>query len=378
MAKKQKSGLYRSKVKIGVDANGKDINKWISGKTKRELEQARREVEQHYILGVNKANDRLFGEYAVTWYNSVKKPMLSPSQQESYRTALNTHILPRFGNRNLRAITASELQIFLNGFSGSSRTKITMIAAALKGVFSAACQDRIIEINPTLYLVKPAPGSVHSKRALTPDERSRIEAVCQTHPERAYLALMYYLGLRPGEARGLQWGDIDWSERTIHIQRDIDYKAGGSVGKLKTESSDRVLPLPSRLADILLPLRGLPARFVVCGMVSGSSLSKSSAERSWLRLMIACDFVEQIDPDAHDIRTKYRPLITPHTMRHNYATMCYENGIDPYTAMRLLGHSSIKTTMDIYTHLSSTQLQKMTATVDDMFESKVAQKLHSC
>ena len=50
--------------------------------------------------------------------------------------------------------------------------------------------------------------------------------------------------------------------------------------------------------------------------------------------------------------------ITPHCIRHNYVTVCWERGIDPYTAMRLMGHSSIKTTMDIYTHLNERQLSQ--------------------
>lgn len=75
-----------------------------------------------------------------------------------------------------------------------------------------------------------------------------------------------------------------------------------------------------------------------------------------------------------DIRSKWRPVITPHAIRHNYATMCWENGIDPYTAMRLMGHSSIKTTMDIYTHLNDAQFQKMAEKIEVMFENKVAQR----
>ena len=67
MPKKQKSGLYRTKVKIGVDSNGKDINKWISGSTKAELEQAKQAVIKHYILGIGMQEDQLFGEYAVNW-----------------------------------------------------------------------------------------------------------------------------------------------------------------------------------------------------------------------------------------------------------------------------------------------------------------------
>ena len=51
--------------------------------------------------------------------------------------------------------------------------------------------------------------------------------------------------------------------------------------------------------------------------------------------------------------------ITPHCIRHNYATVCWERGIDPYTTMRLMGHSSIKTTMDIYTHLNERRMVRI-------------------
>ena len=91
------------------------------------------------------------------------------------------------------------------------------------------------------------------------EHESRLSA--KNNPEALYMALMYYMGLRPGEARGLQRGDIDWSKNSVHVQRDIDYKAGGKAGELKTKKSNRVIPLPDALSDILGGLRGLPECF---------------------------------------------------------------------------------------------------------------------
>lgn len=389
MPKKQKSGLYRSKVKIGVDQSGRNINKWISGKTKRELEEARREIEEHYIYNLGQQDDRIFGDFAVEWFTVRKRPGLSPSSVEAYRTALNVHILPVFGERMLRSISPVELQEFVNGFAGSSSTKITMIQSTIKSIFAAAFDDRVLTYDPAIHLKKPAAKETAEKRALTSDERVRVETVCETHEDGLYLALLYYLGVRPGEARGLQWGDIDWSEGFIHIQRDVDYKAGATAGKLKTKSSDRLLPLPQKLSALLWPQRGLPSAYILTAPVSGGSLSKTSAERAWLRLMIACGMAEPLSPpqqadvsdppkddrSARDLRRLYKPLITPHTLRHNYATMCWENDIDVYSAMRLLGHSSIKTTMDIYTHLTDSQLEKMSEMVDDMFSATQSQTM---
>lgn len=369
MPSRQKSGYYRTKIKVGVDAQGRPVNKWVSGRTRAELEDAKRAVVEHYVSGSGLKPDELFGVYAVRWFHARKEPLVSASSRESYRTALNKDILPVFGERNMRAITPTDLQQFLNGFAHMSATKITMIAATLKGIFAAACIDRIVEHDPTVHLLKPCARPAPEKRVLSPDERARVEAVCASHPEGAYLAALYYLGCRPGEARGLQWGDIDWQASTIHIQRDIDYKAGGAAGSVKTKSSNRVIPMPAPLAELLAPRRGLPGAFIFQGSVSGAALSKASAERMWLRLMEACGLVEPIPcaPADHDIRHRLRPIITPHCLRHNFATMCVENGFDVYTTMRILGHASITTTMNIYTHFTAQQLQQASAKLSAMF-----------
>lgn len=60
--------------------------------------------------------------------------------------------------------------------------------------------------------------------------------------------------------------------------------------------------------------------------------------------------------------------ITPRCIRHNYATVCWERGIDPYTTMHLMGHSSIKTTMDIYAHLNERQMARISQKIDGLFE----------
>lgn len=384
--KKQKNGLYRSKVKIGVDAQGGDVFKYISGKTKAELEQARRDVIAYYIDGTGMEEDRPFGAYAVEWFNVRKKPGLSASSVQSYRTALNKDILPEFGNRNLRAIKPIELQAFANRFAGKSATKITMITATLNGIFESACADRILDRNPMEHVQKPSATPAAEKRALALEERERIEQVCASHPSGAYLAAMYYLGVRPGEARGLQWGDFDWAEGLVHIQRDIDFKANGEAGALKTAASDRRIPVPDALRDILAPRRELPNVFLFRGENSGSALSKTTSERLWVELMHECGLVRPTEEGKKkyrddDIRSRYEPIITPHMLRHNYITMCWENGIDVYTTMRLVGHTSIKTTMDIYTHLSNAQMQTAKIQVGNMFnrEKQAEKKLHkSC
>lgn len=374
--------LYRSKVKIGVDANGKDINKWIQGRTRGELAQAREAVIAKYITGEALANDRLFGDYAAKWYRVRKAPFASASTKESYRTALNKDLFPLLGNRMLRAITSMELQEIVNSFAGRSGTKITIILATLRGVFGSALADRLISVNPAEHLIRPVASAPAEKPALTPEQRAALEVVCHTHPHGHYLALMFYLGCRPGEARGLQWGDIDWRAEHVSICRDIDYKDSSRPGALKTKASARTVPLPAPLRAILEPLRGLPGTYIAHGIRGADRpLSKTTAERLWVSFMQAADMVMAAGENRYrlsDIRSTYAPIFTPHVLRHNYITMCWEHGLDPYEVMKLVGHTSITTTMNIYTHLSESQMANVAAKIDDMFSKpvpRVAKKL---
>lgn len=373
---------YRSKVKIGVDAQGKDIVKYIQGYTRAELDQARKAVIARYITGEAPEADRLFGDYATEWFRVRKEPFISASSRESYRTALNKHLFPVLGNRMLRAITSLELQELLNTYAGKSKSLITSILATLRGVYGAALADRIVTRDPTARLVRPPVTPTADKPALTPEQRAALAAACATEPMGHYLALLYYLGCRPGEARGLQWQDVDWDRDLIHIARDIDYKASGQPGTLKNAASDRYVPVPAPLRAILQPLRGLPDTYIAHAPGGPDRpLSKSSADRLWVNLMAAAGLATAAPDDGkfekYDPRHKLRALITPHTLRHNYITMCWEHGLDPYETMKLVGHASITTTMNIYTHLSDAQMAKTAAKLDDMFAGpRVASKLH--
>lgn len=368
----KKKTPYRSKVKIGVDADGKPINKWIQGRTKAELRSAREAVIARYITGEALADDRLFGDYAAQWYHVRKEPFVSASSRESYRTALNKDLFPILGEHNLRSISSMDLQQFVNRYAGRSATKITVIMATLRGVFRCALADRLIDVDPAKGLLRPKAAPATEKTTFTPQQRAALEEVTRSHPQGHYLALMYYLGCRPGEARGLQWGDIDWRAGRVHIQRDIDYKDGGRAGALKTSASARPVPLPVPLRAILEPLRGLPDTYIAHAEKSPyKPLSKSSAERLWVSFMQAADMTIAADENNRypvtDPRHTYTPLFTPHALRHNYITMCWEHGLDPYETMKLVGHTSITTTLNIYTHLSEAQLARTAGKLDAMF-----------
>lgn len=379
MASKQKSGLYRTKIKIGVDADGKPINKWISGTTKKELEEARQQAVAHYIDSTALNDDRMFGEYAIEWYNINKRPFVSASTHNGYRTMLNKYILPAFGMRKLRAIRHAEIQAFVNDFAGKSKSQIINAISLLNGIFAAAKADRIIQTNPAENIRKPSATPPKEKLAFTNEERTRITQQFTTHEHGDYLAVMYYTGMRPGEVRGLKWEDFDWDRRLIHVQRDIDYAGGkAEIGALKTKSADRYIPIADDLKNILYPKRQAPGALLFSGN-GGKPLSEATARRWWISLMIACGMAQETPVSGYsknDLRGQYKTDITPHAMRHNFITMCWEQGMDILLTMKIVGHADYQTTRNIYTHLSAKHLDNAKQQLDAMFEkscTKVAQ-----
>lgn len=339
MPTKQKSGLYRAKVKIGDDWNGKPIYKYISGKTKRELELNRQRTIAHYITGETNAKDQLFGTYVISWYEAFKKPRLSPGTDAEYRSIFNRWILPELAERNIRSISSTDIQRLLNT---TNTTGVRVVEQLLTQVFNHAIADKIITTSPMLNCSAPT-SCPKEKRVLTSEERKAYIAYAQTSKHRVLYLLQYYLGTRVGETLGLKWGDIDWDAGMVHIQRDLD-PVTQDFGAVKTKSSDRLVPLPNQLRDVLYPIRQHP----------DARITLEHTNTAYVAFQRMRDVIGI-------------PEFTSHWLRHNYISMCWENGIDVYATARFAGHANVKVTMDVYTHLSQLAERANADKVRNMF-----------
>lgn len=372
----------RKKIVVGRDASGAPIEKWASGRTKAELEANAAELRKKFISG-NTAIERdiLFGAFVTNWYELYKRPHLSPASQSTYAAMINAHLMDALGDRQMRAIGTDDLQLLLNS-NASSKSKIDKLNMLLKQIFSAAQAKGIIDRDPTVLLRKPvAPEG--ERRELTPNEAAAALSVGNTHKEGLLLLILYYTGVRIGEALGLQWGDIDFKNSTISICRDIDYKKKRpidykiddtmyKIGDVKNEESVRNIPLVNELRVALEPIRGFGQTFVVQSD-GGGFLAERTFRRRWVRLMTAMyqadTTIEHIEvpleakKKKENISTasrgpyKKRPrpimsILTPHYFRHNFASVLYANGVDVLTAQKWLGHKKVETTLGIYAHLS--------------------------
>ena len=375
--KKQKDGRYRAKVTIGDDADDKSIVKYASGNTIKELESNIERIKREHIYGAEKIErEILFSRYVKEWYETYKEPRIAASNAKVYKTIIESIYMPAFGDKRLRSIRPAELQRFLDkhaDFKESYMKKIYMIG---RQIFRSALSDGIIDHDPTLKIVRPACASGH-RRALTAAERLAVLSVIDSEINGLWLALLYYLGVRPGEALGIKWGDIDFKAKSVHIQRDVDYanSQDGVIGSLKNKESDRTIPMPGELARLLRPRRGVPTSYVLQSQTTGEWLRAKESELLWDRLMRrAYDADKTIESrKACNIRNTdektqiRRSVVTPYFLRHNYATMLHASGVDVVQASKWLGHKTPVTTLKFYTHLEETKKETESAVIDSVF-----------
>ena len=233
----------------------------------------------------------------------------------------------------------------------------------LRAIFSTAYAEGYIDRDPSAALIRPKASRKEERRPLTPEETRNVLAVAENHPDGLIVAVLYYLGLRRGEALGLKWGDFDFEEDQVHIERDIDF-AGPTAqeGELKTEAADRYVPIPPELKAMLLKVKGKPGEYVFHND-KGCPLSRAIFKRKWCQLMLAADCADWREVPkgtnrSGDILKQIKPRLTPHFFRHNYVTLLYESGVDPLIAMKIVGHTDYQTTANIYTHVRDEMLKK--------------------
>lgn len=351
----------RARVRVGEDAQGKPIYRWVSGKTRAELRAAVETVKANHRSGED-ASKITFGQYAMRWYEGHTSG-LSPSLTAAYKSMLNKHILPALGHKYIRQVKFTDMQALLNAID-LSHGMVAAIRLTLRQIMRAALLDKIIDTDFTDRLVIKGKVQPPKRRGLTQVETRLLFEAAKDVGTLLYVSLLYFLGLRRGEAVGLRWEDIDWAKKTIFLQRSVDSKTN-RVTQPKTESGKRNIPIPQPLLARLKSARGIG--WVLPGAAPDGCLSARQVQWLWHLTMqrmgqLALERGEEIERKENGL-----PIITPHYLRHNYATMLYDSGVSVLQAQAWLGHADAGTTMGIYTHISQEQEARNTDKLDAFF-----------
>ena len=179
---------------------------------------------------------------------------------------------------------------------------------------------------------------------------------------------MIYTGLRRGEALALTWADIDTKKKFVHVNKALSFVGGmPRVKSPKTVSGNRDVLLLPDLEKLLKRPESAKDTDPIFQKKSGGYLPEATFRRRWKRYckeagLITDTPIKRKDKNGREYTHHIiEPTLTPHQLRHGYATILFEAGVDAFTAQRLLGHANVETTLAIYTHLREKQKDKSVA-----------------
>lgn len=340
---KRKDGRWEGRILIHAP-DSKRIS--VYGKTYREVRD--RMQEKKLLPGIVHCPKRV-SEAAEVWLASRER-LLKPSSVAKYRNLVQRHILPLLGKLRICDLDRNTVSGFVRALScgqtgsGVQLTRKTVRDVLMileKSVRFAGELSFSVEKNE----LSGKTGGGKRITVLSEQEQKRLEEqlLTDTDEKKLGLLLCLYAGLRIGEICAMRWECIDLCEKTLSVNVTIQRLqiAGAATGQRtgviesspKSEDSRRTVPI----ADFLIePLLKRKPRLQSAYLLTGSEqyIEPRSYENYYKRVLSAAGI----------------PICNFHTLRHTFATRCIESGADAKTVSVLLGHSTVRMTLDRYVH----------------------------
>lgn len=409
-----------------ASVDGKRKRKTKSGfSTKREAREAGKLAQQTYenIGQAIEPSDMSFSDFLDEWMNQECKLTCKASTIQGYEKKIRLYIKPVLGGYRLKSITKSNLQDFITKMynDGFSRNTISSIKGLLTKSFDFAVDRHYITITPATKLIiptklQPQKSTRTKKHVYIPKEI--IDKIFERFPEgtSAYIPLMiaYHTGLRLGEIFALVWEDIDFKNKTLSVNRQVQWSSGEQRSEDErkrtngtSESNgywyfnspkynsyrtididDVLLAALEKEYDKQVKARDYYAEYYnqyYCNHKMAFSKTddvqpenKISQNKSDNIVNFICrrEDGSYISPRttqhiSHIIHTQLNyPEYDTHSLRHTHGTMLLENGADLVYIQRRLGHKDLKTTMEVYTnHLTDIIKERGNVTLNNLYKS---------
>ena len=370
--RKRSDGRWEGRYTAGYDPKtGKRITKNVLGKTQAEVkEKLAKAIEESKKLDVVRSDEYTVAEWLRLWYELYAKPNIRPTTADSYHRGIESHVIPRIGEIKLKELTSRDIQKLYKDLqengrlrkskkqqSGLSNATVRGIHMMLHNALDRAVKERLILRNPTEDCIIPKIQKQEMKILHPEDMKAYLEAA----NKRGVLPMFYLelvTGIRKGELTALLWSDLDEERRTISVSKQAvgDRNRNVTISRPKTENSVRKISIPLSAVELLRQEHekhpGNPWMFP----------SPKTGE------MYHPDSIAKLHEKI--LRDTGLEHIRFHDLRHTFATMALQNGVDVKTVSSMLGHYDAGFTLRTYTH-ATRQMQEQAAEKMGSFMERV-------
>lgn len=365
---KRKDGKWCASKYIDLP-DGTCKRKYIYGKTQKAVKDRLKEFDESQKLSED--SNMLFQDWILQWLDKYKKNVLKQTTYENYRMYINTHIVgTKLGQTNLSKVTTGQLQSFYNlKIDGTedreplSRRSVEYIRTIIGGALKQACKNDLIlkDVNKATVLPRKNEQEIIP---LTIEELQKVIKVSENTKMYPLLMTEIYTGMRKGELLALRWDNIDFEAKCIHVRRNLCRVQSNEPGNIrkskfvlmepKTKRSIRVIPVTDGLLKIL----------------KQHKIRQNEVKMKNRDIYVDNNMVFARDDggfeDPREILRRFHKLLDKagvrkcrfHDLRHTFASILLNEGESMKVIQELLGHSTITTTMDIYSHVAQETKQR--------------------
>ena len=345
----RKDGRWVAVLHVGY-SGGKRQRKSFYGATRQEVASRLAGAVRDLQQGKQPAPEvEKLGDFLWRWLNDAARRSVRASTYRGYEVALRLHIVPEVGHLRLARLTADDLDGLYSRLldKGLAPKTVRLAHAVIHRALSHAQRRGAVAVN--VASIADAPSAPRKEfRTLTPEEASRLLNAALSDRLYGLYVLALTAGLRQAELLGLRWADVDLGGAVLHVRQQVYRESGGwTYTEPKTAAGRRTVALSGMAVEALRERR----------LAQNKERLRA---RTWEdNDLVFCNRLGRPIEKGNLLRRSFAPLLAQaglshirfHDLRHACASLLLARGVHPKVVQERLGHASISTTMDTYSHV---------------------------
>lgn len=344
----------------------------------KRLEKAMNDMRYELEHGLKGNVDKIIlNKWFDIWAAEYKANVVKESTLILYKQYYGWYIKPILGAVQVRNIRSIHVQKIINSMvdRGFAENTMKKVSAILSDVLTYAVNNDILVRNPCQGVSIPQ-KEPKKRRVLTRDEQAVFLRTAKESPYYPLYVTALYTGMRIGELLALTWDDVDFKKSSISVNKTLSYiqSKKGQKGEIKlqtpkTKAGERTIPILAELSKVLrrhkLEQRTLRLELgdkwngehglgdLVFTTQFGTPLSERYVNKSMEYISNRINKAEAKAAEKEKRKAVVFEKISPHGLRHTFATRAFENGMKDKAVQEIMGHGSLSMTMDLYTHVTN-------------------------